>query len=1373
MKRILFTILVIGIFSAALMAGTVTHTLFIPRPQIEALDTGHKITLAQAMTTGEVGNPGLPVWGLSLLLPPGEEAVSVRVETGNPISLGTGYQIPPVQRQYPLSFKGPVEYDRPNPAVYDADAPFPQNRAGDFRTDFYRGYGLAAAALNPVSFNPVTGELAYYPNMTVTVTTASTARSVEAYSRMLKRDSATRAKLETKVENPAEIIAYGAAAQNLDEPYFDILLITSANYITAWADYIGWKTRCGYYVAVETVQDIYTNYTGIDNPEKIRNCVIDYYNTYDIDYVFLGGDDEILPHRGFYVNAGSYSDSDIPADLYFSNLDGNWNTDGDDRWGEPGEDDLLAEVNISRAAVDSPTEIANFVNKQMMYQRTPVVNEVQTALMAGEDLGWPIWAWEYKEEVRTGNSSWGFQTAPFPSHFAVDTLYERPGYYWSGIGDLVPRLNQGPIYVNHLGHANVSTMMQLNSSQVNTGNMTNNGVNHNFYLVYSQGCYCGSFDNRTTGGSHQADDCITEYFSVMATGAVAMVTNSRYGWGDNTSTRGSSQYYDKQFFDAIWGENITIASDANRDSKEDCIPYINLDLNRWCFYQVNLFAEPALDLWTAAPTQMAVNHASSVILGSASFQVQVSWIEGARVCLSKDGTIHGLGFTDNGGNCTLILSTPILSLGNADLYVTYHDRLPYEGTVTVTPPSGPFVIFNNVTVADQNGNNNGQWDYSETVNLDMALENVGVAAATGVSATITTEDTLVTIIVDSAVFGNIAQGDTTTLQAAFRVQAAGSVENGHWVPFILTAYSNGSDWTSYFNLQVFAPDMKFYNLSVDDSQGGNGNRCLDPGETAALIVGLLNDGGCFTTGLQTNLSTQDPYITITSSTFNNGTVNSGAVSEGEFTVRVSLSCPLERRVNFDLAFGDQLGYTGRDGFSAVVSDRTFLPAGPDNYGYSAYDCNDYPEFTVFDWVEISADSGGPGARVQFTQDDQVFQFPLPFTFQYYGLTYDTISIATNGWLGMGVITQEDYSNSAIPDADGPAPMIAPMWEDLSPQRTNSGGVWYWSDAANHRYIVEFNHVEQYRPYGAFETFQTILYDPAYHPTSTGDGQILMQYKDISNTAIGAEGTYGIEDHTETDGIQYLFDGSLNSHASPFGNGSAILYTTPALGPNLTLVFTPANPPIVIPPQGGSFSYTADVTNNGGSQVSYDAWIMVTLPSGQQYGPVLNRPVTMPAGGHFARNLNQSVPGFAPSGSYTYTGYCGDYSTSTVYAQDSFDFSKSGVDAASPFDNWNLAGWDGENPLTAGNLPEEFKLRQNYPNPFNPVTHIQFDLPETRKVRLEVFNTLGQSVAVLVDGEESPGFKTILVDASAWSSGIYFYKLEAGDFKDIRKMILLK
>jgi len=93
--------------------------------------------------------------------------------------------------------------------------------------------------------------------------------------------------------------------------------------------------------------------------------------------------------------------------------------------------------------------------------------------------------------------------------------------------------------------------------------------------------------------------------------------------------------------------------------------------------------------------------------------------------------------------------------------------------------------------------------------------------------------------------------------------------------------------------------------------------------------------------------------------------------------------------------------------------------------------------------------------------------------------------------------------------------------------------------------------------------------------------------------------------------------------------------------------------------------------------------------------------------------------------------------------------------------------------TGADLPTEFALSQNYPNPFNPTTLIKYELPLDCQVRLDIYNVVGQRVATLVDGEQSPGYKTATWNAQHLASGVYFYKLTAGDFTSIRKMLLLK
>ena len=91
----------------------------------------------------------------------------------------------------------------------------------------------------------------------------------------------------------------------------------------------------------------------------------------------------------------------------------------------------------------------------------------------------------------------------------------------------------------------------------------------------------------------------------------------------------------------------------------------------------------------------------------------------------------------------------------------------------------------------------------------------------------------------------------------------------------------------------------------------------------------------------------------------------------------------------------------------------------------------------------------------------------------------------------------------------------------------------------------------------------------------------------------------------------------------------------------------------------------------------------------------------------------------------------------------------------------------------GSLPNKFTLHQNYPNPFNPVTQIRFEIPKQGNVNLKVFDVMGREVAELVKGNLQPGVYEYKFDGTGLGSGVYFYKLQSGEFTETRRMVLVK
>jgi uncharacterized repeat protein (TIGR02543 family) len=132
-----------------------------------------------------------------------------------------------------------------------------------------------------------------------------------------------------------------------------------------------------------------------------------------------------------------------------------------------------------------------------------------------------------------------------------------------------------------------------------------------------------------------------------------------------------------------------------------------------------------------------------------------------------------------------------------------------------------------------------------------------------------------------------------------------------------------------------------------------------------------------------------------------------------------------------------------------------------------------------------------------------------------------------------------------------------------------------------------------------------------------------------------------------------------------------------------------------------------------------------------------------------------------------------------------------------FNSWSGAATGTTNPVTiamAGNktltaqfgnvnissheiqfeeIPTEFALQQNYPNPFNPTTTIRYAIPTDSHVTLLVFNALGQEISELVNNEKSAGFYDVTFDAAGLASGVYFYRIQAGNFVQTRKLMVVK
>ena len=204
-------------------------------------------------------------------------------------------------------------------------------------------------------------------------------------------------------------------------------------------------------------------------------------------------------------------------------------------------------------------------------------------------------------------------------------------------------------------------------------------------------------------------------------------------------------------------------------------------------------------------------------------------------------------------------------------------------------------------------------------------------------------------------------------------------------------------------------------------------------------------------------------------------------------------------------------------------------------------------------------------------------------------------------------------------------------------------------------------------------------------------------------------------------------------------------------------------PIVVP-QGGSFPFTGRLCEICGSPLVTDVWWGVIFANiFYQQGAFLN--VSLAGGQCLSATMTQFVPNNAPLGTYTYVAYCGTYNTQK---DDSSFFNFTVVGAA----DGNNNGW-GTDAQRQAEMPAQFKISGNYPNPFNATTTINYMMPTAANVNLSIYNLMGQKVTTLIDGHNEAGQHSVSWDAANYSSGIYFYRLSAGERVFTERMTLLK
>jgi hypothetical protein len=610
MKKI-SVFLSVSFLSLAVFSGNVEKTFHIGNCTVQNAGKYQTVSVDKSVQSGIPGEPILPYMAISLMLPPGESAESIEIIRENEIVLPESYLLYPKQDVIPLSKRHSGIFLK-NEAVYRMNGNYPSSPSGHLLTQYLNGFAFALSTFTPVNYNPATGKVSYFRDVTVRIKTRPDVNSAAALKNLTSSKDALD-RVRTFAQNPEMMNQYTVTMKK--STGYQILIITPFSFEDGFDDLVSYYSTIGLTSQFESVEDINSGISGYDLPEKIRNYIRQEYQNNGIEYVILGGTEEWVPSRDFYcivyygtggVEEESY---DIPTDLYYCALDGSDDANHNHIYGEVADStDLLPEVAVGRLPFTTQADQASMIHKTVSYQANPVYGEDNRPLFAGEYLyDDPLsMGGDYMNLLIDNHSDNGYFTFGIPSEKNhIEKLYDSvtsdsPLNYWSWTSDsLIALINQGTSFIHHLGHANTSYMLRMDISQITDANFyLVNGVDHNYSLIYTQGCDDGGYDN---------SDCIASQSLAIDNFAVAGIFNTRFGWFDQGTTEGPSEHLQREFVDALFNDTLP-ENHIGKDqmlSKIHTAPWVGLPgefepgAQRWTQYDCVLLGDPALNIQTS------------------------------------------------------------------------------------------------------------------------------------------------------------------------------------------------------------------------------------------------------------------------------------------------------------------------------------------------------------------------------------------------------------------------------------------------------------------------------------------------------------------------------------------------------------------------------------------------------------------------------------------------------------------------------------------------------------------------------------------------------------------------------------------------------
>ncbi|MCD6162502.1 MAG: hypothetical protein J7K40_08830 [candidate division Zixibacteria bacterium] len=1023
-----------------------------------------------------------------------------------------------------------------NESFYQKDAFYPEQLVELSEPMIMRDFRFVQTNINPVQYNPATKEMRVYTSVEYEL----------IYEGVDERNLKVRNNYNI---SEAFLPIYESVFSNADLILSDYevvrggyLIITPNN--MSFADTIAalarWKHLKGYPTRIVESDEITP--TGSPTYTQVRNFIVGAYQNWDLppEYILIVGDeDQRIP---------DYPYSGYTSDHQYTTIDGS---------------DYVSDIFLARMSVDNMTELRTAMYKVLRYEQEPDMSD-PGYYKRGLGVAGNI----YATSPRITNL-WVRKLALEHGYTQVDTVFDwgSGAPNWSTINTAI---NNGVSYVSYRGWAGSSGWYNPNYTVSNI-----NGLSNGWKTGIMASIVCGT-------GNFGSNICFGEAWIRAGSPTFPKGGPCFYGTTDGSTHTAWNNPNMVGFFSALFDKGMYNFAQLMFMGKWrifEAYPSLNSPgsyIQKY-FNTYNSLGDPQLEVRTEIPMTMTVSYPANIPVGTNFLTIHVADnsfpLEGAYVNLVKgygiNEEIYAGGWTDNEGN--VIIHFTNTSADTIFVTATARDYIPHMGhclSISQTVALGTdSLIIDDSDAGGTNGNNDGKANPGETLGLDIRLKNFGTSVnATGINASLTSDNPAVSIITGDQTYPNINHGQSALPDGLFIVELDQDIPHGETILLNLAVTSNEGDWEAVVVLDI----NSIKPVSVEVSYPGNPNNRIDPGETSNIVLSFTNVGGLDGEQITGALSCEDNYVTINNATGQFGDIDinqSGDNSSTPFNISVNTGAFNGRNINFTVAFtsdmSDMDDVLFEKTFSIVIgSISSYDPIGPDNYGYYMYDNTDmgFSEAPIYDWIEINPQYGGSGTRITMPNNDDASTIvSLPFDFKYYGEITRKIIVSTNGFIALDTLPYDragsywhNWDNWPIPDPGNACGQISPFWDDME-SSGSINGIYKYHDTANGMFIIEWSGFIHSRT-GSPETFQIIIYDALMHPTPTGDCEIVFQYNVINNDDNNnssshpeAYSSVGFENWDEDDGLEYQYDNVYHPGAAILQDGLAIKITTAVSG----------------------------------------------------------------------------------------------------------------------------------------------------------------------------------------------------------------------------------